>query len=133
MKAGNAEEEEMNLWEVLLTMGAILLMIVVPIWLIHRQETTCPKCGKAGALKVVSQTSTKTSRGKLIRKTMLCSSCGHTVIKEYLQSDNDDTDSMVGGMLMGSMLGGGRRGGGGFMGGSFGGGSTGGGGSTSGW
>ena len=132
MKA-DSTEEEMTLWGVLLTIGVILLIIVFPIWLIHRQETSCPRCGKAGALKVVSQTSTPTRRGKLIRKTMRCSSCGHTVIKEYLQYDNDDTDSMVGGMLMGSMLGGGRRGGGGFMGGSFGGGSTGGGGSTSGW
>ena len=133
MKADNTEEE-VTLWEILLTLGAIMFIIVVPIWLIHRQEHTCPKCAKAGALKLVSQTSTPTRKGKLIRKTLLCSHCGHTVVKEYHQSNNDDTDAMMGGMMMGSMLGGGRRGGGGgFMGGSFGGGSTGGGGSTSGW
>ena len=133
MKADNTEEEA-SLWEILLTLGAIMLIIVVPIWLIHRQEHTCPKCAKAGALKLVSQTSTPTRKGKLIRKTLLCSHCGHTVVKEYHQSNNDDTGAMMGGMMMGSMLGGGRRGGGGgFMGGSFGGGSTGGGGSTSGW
>ena len=133
MKADNTEEE-VTLWEILLTLGAIMFIIVVPIWLIHRQEHTCPKCAKADALKLVSQTSTPTRKGKLIRKTLLCSHCGHTVVKEYHQSNNDDTDAMMGGMMMGSMLGGGRRsGGGGFMGGSFGGGSTGGGGSTSGW
>ena len=133
MKADNTEEEA-SLWEILLTLGAIMLIIFVPIWLIHRQEHTCPKCAKAGTLKLVSQTSTPTRKGKLIRKTLLCSHCGHTVVKEYHQSNNDDTDAMMGGMMMGSMLGGGRRsGGGGFMGGSFGGGSTGGGGSTSGW
>ena len=133
MKADNTEEEA-SLWEILLTLGAIMFIIVVPIWLIHRQEHTCPKCVKAGALKLVSQTSTPTRKGKLIRKTLLCSHCGHTVVKEYHQSNNDDTGAMMGGMMMGSMLGGGRRGGGGgFMGGSFGGGSTGGGGSTSGW
>ena len=133
MKADNTEEE-VTLWEILLTLGAIMFIIVVPIWLIHRQEHTCPKCAKAGALKLVSQTSTPTRKGKLIRKTLLCSHCGHTVVKEYHQSNNNDTGAMMGGMMMGSMLGGGRRGGGGgFMGGSFGGGSTGGGGSTSGW
>ena len=133
MKADNTEEEA-SLWEILLTLGAIMFIIVVPIWLIHRQEHTCPKCAKAGALKLVSQTSTPTRKGKLIRKTLLCSNCGHTVVREYHQSNNDDTGAMMGGMMMGSMLGGGRRsGGGGFMGGSFGGGSTGGGGSTSGW
>lgn len=133
MKADNTEEEA-SLWEILLTLGGIMFIIVVPIWLIHRQEHTCPKCAKAGALKLVSQTSTPTRKGKLIRKTLLCSHCGHTVVKEYHQSNNDDTGAMMGGMMMGSMLGGRRRGGGGgFMGGSFGGGSTGGGGSTSGW
>ena len=133
MKADNTEEEA-SLWEILLTLGTIMFIIVVPIWLIHRQEHTCPKCAKAGALKLVSQTSTPTRKGKLIKKTLLCSHCGHTVVKKYHQSNNNDTDAMTGGMMMGSMLGGGRRGGGGgFMGGSFGGGSTGGGGSTSGW
>ena len=133
MKADNTEEE-VTLWEILLTLGAIMFIIVVPIWLIHRQEHTCPKCGKASSLKLVSQTTTPTRKGKLIRKTLLCSHCGHTVVKEYHQSNNDDTGAMMGGMMMGSMLGGRRRGGGGgFMGGSFGGGSTGGGGSTSGW
>ena len=133
MKADNTEEEA-SLWEILLTLGAIMFIIVVPIWLIHRQEHTCPKCAKAGALKLVSQTSTPTRKGKLISKTLLCSHCGHTVVREYHQSNNDDTGAMMGGMMMGSMLGGRRRGGGGgFMGGSFGGGSTGGGGSTSGW
>jgi uncharacterized protein len=133
MKADNTEEEA-SLWEILLTLGAIMFIFVVPIWLIHRQEHTCPKCAKAGALKLVSQTSTPTRKGKLIRKTLLCSHCGHTVVREYHQSNNNDTGAMMGGMMMGSMLGGGRRGGGGgFMGGSFGGGSTGGGGSTSGW
>lgn len=130
MKADNTEEEA-SLWEILLTLGTIMFIIVVPIWLIHRQEHTCPKCAKAGTLKLVSQTSTPTRKGKLIRKTLLCSHCGHTIVKKYHQSNND---AMMGGMMMGSMLGGGRRGGGGgFMGGSFGGGSTGGGGSTSGW
>ena len=133
MKADNTEEE-VTLWEILLTLGAIMFIIVVPIWLIHRQEHTCPKCAKASSLKLVSQTSTPTRKGKLIRKTLLCSHCGHTVVKEYHQSNNDDTGAMMGGMMMGSLLGGRRRGGGGgFMGGSFGGGSTGGGGSTSGW
>lgn len=133
MKADNTEEEA-SLWEILLTLGAIVLIIAVPIWLIHRQEHTCPKCAKASSLKLVSQTTTPTRKGKLIRKTLLCSHCGHTVVREYHQSNNDDTGAMMGGMMMGSMLGGRRRGGGGgFMGGSFGGGSTGGGGSTSGW
>lgn len=133
MKADNTEEEA-SLWEILLTLGGIMFIIVVPIWLIHRQEHTCPKCAKASSLKLVSQTSTPTRKGKLIRKTLLCSHCGHTVVREYHQSNNDDTGAMMGGMMMGSMLGGRRRGGGGgFMGGSFGGGSTGGGGSTSGW
>lgn len=118
MKADNTEEEA-SLWEILLTLGTIMFIIVVPIWLIHRQKHTCPKCAKAGALKLVSQTSTPTRKGKLIRKTLLCSHCGHTVVKEYHQSNNDDTGAMMGGMMMGSMLGGGRRGGGGgFMGGS---------------
>ena len=133
MKADNTDEEA-SLWEILLTLGAIMFIIVVPIWLIHRQEHTCPKCAKASSLKLVSQTTTPTRKGKLIRKTLLCSHCGHTVVREYHQSNNDDTGAMMGGMMMGSMLRGGRRGGGGgFMGGSFGGGSTGGGGSTSGW
>ena len=133
MKADNTEEEA-SLWEILLTLGTIMFIIVVPIWLIHRQEHTCPKCAKASSLKLVSQTTTPTRKGKLIRKTLLCSHCGHTVVKEYHQSNNNDTGAMMGGMMMGSMLGGRRRsGGGGFMGGSFGGGSTGGGGSTSGW
>lgn len=129
----NHTDGETSLMDVLLTLGAIVLMIALPIWLIHRQERTCPRCGKAGTLKLVSQTSIRTRHNsKLVKQTFRCTSCGQTTQKERHESD-DDTDAMIGGMLMGSMLGGGRRGGGGFMGGSFGGGSTGGGGSTSGW
>lgn len=132
MKADNAEEEA-SLLEILLTIGAIVLMIGLPIWLIHRQERTCPKCGKPSALKLVSRTSLRTRHNsRIVKETYICTRCGHTVHKERNESDNDG-DAMIGGMLMGSMLGGGRRGGGGFMGGSFGGGSTGGGGATSDW
>lgn len=132
MKANNTEEEA-SLLEILLTIGAIVLIIGLPIWLIHRQERTCPKCGRASALKLVSKTSVRTRHNsRIVKETYICTKCGHTVHKERNESDNDG-GAMIGGMLMGSMLGGGRRGGGGFMGGSFGGGSTGGGGSTSDW
>lgn len=131
MKANNAEGET-TLAEVLLMLGAIVAMIVIPIVLIHRQERTCPNCGKSGALKLVDQTTYRIFSRRRIRQTLKCSSCGHTVIREKDDSD-DDINTMAGGMFMGSLFGGRRHGGGGFMGGSFGGGSTGGGGASSDW
>lgn len=127
-------EEDPEAWQVLLILLGILLSAVVPIWLIHRQAHTCPRCGRTGALKSVTATSYRAPDGrKHLRQTLRCSNCGHTVTKDSVV---DDDDSFTGGMFMGgAMLGGrGMRGvGGGFSGGFFGGGSTGGGGATSGW
>ena len=126
--------EEATLWEFLMILGCLIALVALFLWLIHRQTNTCPRCGKAGALKLVSTTTTRTRHGRHIRQKLMCSACGHIVEKERHESDNNNNGSMLGGIMLGSMLGGGRRGGGGgFMGGSFGGGSTGGGGSTSGW
>lgn len=126
--------EEATLWEVLMILGCLIALVALFLWLIHRQTNTCPRCGKAGSLKLISTTTTRTRHGRHIRQKLMCSACGHIVEKERHESDNNNNGSMLGGIMLGSMLGGGRRGGGGgFMGGSFGGGSTGGGGSTSGW
>lgn len=129
----DADADGDSLLEVLLTLVAIVLMVGLPVWLIHRQERTCPRCGKGGSLKLVSQTRERLGRRVRTRQTLHCTSCGHVVEKVRDESDHDDTGAMMGGMFMGSMLGGRGGGGGGFMGGSFGGGSTGGGGSTSDW
>ena len=127
--------EEASLWEVLMILGCLIALVALFLWLIHRQTNTCPRCGKAGALKLVSTTTTRTRHGRHIRQKLMCSACGHIVEKERHESDNNNNGSMLGGIMLGSMLGRGRGGigGGGFSGGSFGGGSTGGGGSTSGW
>ena len=127
--------EEATLWEVLMILGCLIALVALFLWLIHRQTNTCPRCGKAGALKLISTTTTRTRHGRHIRQKLMCSACGHIVEKERHESDNNNNGSMLGGIMLGSMLGRGRGGigGGGFSGGSFGGGSTGGGGSTSGW
>lgn len=127
--------EEASLWEVLMILGCLIALVALFLWLIHRQTNTCPRCGKAGALKLISTTTTRTRHGRHIRQKLMCSACGHIVEKERHESDNNNNGSMLGGIMLGSMLGRGRGGigGGGFSGGSFGGGSTGGGGSTSGW
>ena len=134
MKASR-DMEEASLWEVLMILGCLIALVALFLWLIHRQTNTCPRCGKAGALKLVSTTTTRTRHGRHIRQKLMCSACGHIVEKERHESDNNNNGSMLGGIMLGSMLGRGRGGigGGGFSGGSFGGGSTGGGGSTSGW
>lgn len=135
MEVSDAQGEDISGLELIFTLLLILGMIVVPIWLIHRQKHTCPRCHKAGSLKLISQSTHKLSRTRTsIKQTLLCSACGHTVHREHI-NDSGDLDGMAGGMFMGSMLGGrgGSRGGGGFMGGSFGGGRSGGGGATSGW
>ena len=134
MKA-SSEMEEASLWEVLMILGCLIALVALFLWLVHRQTNTCPRCGKAGALKLVSSTTTRTRYGRLIKQKLMCSACGHIVEKERHESDGNNGGSMLGGILLGSMLGRGRggMGGGGFSGGSFGGGSTGGGGSTSGW
>ena len=134
MKASR-DMEEASLWEVLMILGCLIALVALFLWLVHRQTNTCPRCGKAGALKLVSSTTTHTRYGRLIKQKLMCSACGHIVEKERHESDDNNGGSMLGGVLLGSMLGRGRSGmgGGGFSGGSFGGGSTGGGGSTSGW
>ena len=134
MKASR-DMEEASLWEVLMILGCLIALVALFLWLVHRQTNTCPRCGKAGALKLVSSTTTRTRYGRLIKQKLMCSACGHIVEKERDESDGNNGGSMLGGILLGSMLGRGRggMGGGGFSGGSFGGGSTGGGGSTSGW
>lgn len=127
--------EEASLWEVLMILGCLIALVALFLWLIHRQTNTCPRCGKAGSLKLISTTTTRTRHGRHIRQKLMCSACGHIVEKERHESDSNNNGSMLGGIMLGSMLGRGRGGigGGGFSGGSFGGGSTGGGGSTSGW
>ena len=134
MKASR-DMEEASLWEVLMILGCLIALVALFLWLVHRQTNTCPRCGKAGALKLVSSTTTRTRYERLIKQKLICSACGHIVEKERHESDDNNGGSMLGGVLLGSMLGRGRSGmgGGGFSGGSFGGGSTGGGGSTSGW
>ena len=134
MKASR-DMEEASLWEVLMILGCLIALVALFLWLVHRQTNTCPRCGKAGALKLVSSTTTRTRYERLIKQKLMCSACGHIVEKERHESDDNNGGSMLGGVLLGSMLGRGRggMGGGGFSGGSFGGGSTGGGGSTSGW
>ena len=134
MKASR-DMEEASLWEVLMILGCLIALVALFLWLVHRQTNTCPRCGKAGALKLVSSTTTRTRYGRLIKQKLMCSACGHIVEKGRHESDDNNGGSMLGGVLLGSMLGRGRggMGGGGFSGGSFGGGSTGGGGSTSGW
>ena len=134
MKASR-DMEEASLWEVLMILGCLIALVALFLWLIHRQTNTCPRCGKAGSLKLISTTTTRTRHGRHIRQKLMCSACGHIVEKERHESDNNNNGSMLGGIMLGSMLGRGRGGigGGGFSGGSFGGGSTGGGGSTSGW
>ena len=134
MKASR-DMEEASLWEVLMILGCLIALVALFLWLVHRQTNTCPRCGKAGVLKLVSGTTTRTRYERLIKQKLICSACGHIVEKERHESDDNNGGSMLGGVLLGSMLGRGRSGmgGGGFSGGSFGGGSTGGGGSTSGW
>lgn len=126
--------DEVSLWKVLMILGCLIAFIAIPLWIAHRQAHTCPRCGKSGSLKLVSSTTTRTLYGRHIKQKLMCSACGHIVEKERDESDNNNSGSIPGGIIMGSMFGRGRGGmGGGFSGGSFGGGSTGGGGSTSGW
>lgn len=127
----STDDDVPELWQVLLAFAGAGLMMTFLIWLIVRHANTCPRCKKAGALKTVSSVSYRDAlRRKHIKRTLHCSACGHTVVRDDI-ADNDGLNSAAGGALLGGGRGG--FGGGGFSGGSFGGGSTGGGGATSRW
>lgn len=131
----SGEDYDQELWETMLILLGVSLVILIPLALVHRQAHTCPRCGKAGSMTEISTSSYRGKDGvRYLQRTMRCTACGHTQIKE---EQVDDMDNMAGGILLGSGLGGGYGGrihrSGGFSGGFFGGGSTGGGGATSGW
>lgn len=116
-------EEEEDLAAALISMGLTILMFIVLIYIILRQTTRCPKCGKF-ALRQVGVA----VEGDFVVATLVCSKCGNRVERR--------TPKGNGNSFGGGSLGGGRPfigGGGTYRGGSFGGGSFGGGGAGSRW
>ena len=119
-----AEDDDLPLTWMLILVGVTLLAFGVVIYMVYRQQTRCPRCGKP-ALRQVDVRSTK----HFIETTLVCSECGHRVVRRTPRDD----DSLGGGISIdgGSMFGGGSFGG--RSGGSFGGGSFSGGGAGSRW
>ena len=115
-----AEDDDLPLEGMLLLMAVVLLCFAVGAYLLYRQQTRCPKCGKL----TLREAGVRTTRS-YTEKILVCSNCGHRVVRRYANfDDNSFGGPTIGG---GSLLGpfGGGRSGGSFGGGSFGGGGAG--------
>lgn len=119
-----SEEDDLPLTGMLILVSVTLLAFAAGIYLVYRQQTCCPRCGKLA----LRQVGTKSSK-HFVETTLVCKECGHRVVRRSLRDD----DNSLGGPYIGggSFLGGGSFGGG--RGGSFGGGSFSGGGAGSRW
>lgn len=131
--AQNAEDEGMSI--AFFAFLAMLLLFLSIGYLSDRQARRCPNCKKSGLQRSNSRLIQKQNGVRTNEVVYRCKHCGHTVIKQEQDEDNNHRyggKGFGGGGLGGPFIFGGGRGssfgGGGFSGGSFGGGSFGGGG-----
>lgn len=135
-KASETNQEEEGLG---IMLGGFLLLVVafcLFCYLLNREQTRCPHCKKSGLQRSNSRLVSKKNGVKTSEVVYTCKHCGHTVVKQEQEEDENYTGFGGGGSLGGPFIFGSGRGGtfhgggfgGGFSGGSFGGGSFGGGG-----
>lgn len=135
-KAAEANEEEEELLAVFGVFAVLVLVFFVICYLVIREQTKCPHCKKHGLQRSQTRLLAKKNGVKTNEVIYTCKHCGHTVVKQEQEEDDNYTGFGDGGSLGGPFIFGGGRGGtfrgggfgGGFHGGSFGGGSFGGGG-----
>lgn len=135
-KAAEANEEEEELLAVFGVFAVLVLVFFVICYLVIREQTKCPHCKKHGLQRSQTRLFAKKNGVKTNEVIYTCKHCGHTVVKQEQEEDDNYTGFGGGGSLGGPFIFGGGRGGtfrgggfgGGFHGGSFGGGSFGGGG-----
>lgn len=135
-KAAEANEEEEELLAVFGVFAVLVLVFFVICYLVIREQTKCPHCKKHGLQRSQTRLLAKKNGVKTNEVIYTCKHCGHTVVKQEQEEDDNYTGFGGGGSLGGPFIFGGGRGGtfrgggfgGGFHGGSFGGGSFGGGG-----
>lgn len=135
-KASETDQEEEGL--VIMLAGFIILIAAFFLLcaIISRQQSKCPHCKKSGLQRSNSRLISRKNGIKTNEVLYTCRYCGHTVVKQEQEEDDNYTGFGGGGSLGGPFIFGHGRGGtfhgggfgGGIFGGSFGGGSFGGGG-----
>ncbi len=135
-KASETDQEEEGL--VIMLAGFIILIAAFFLLcaIISRQQSKCPHCKKSGLQRSNSRLISRKNGIKTNEVVYTCRYCGHTVVKQEQEEDDNYTGFGGGGSLGGPFIFGHGRGGtfhgggfgGGSFGGSFGGGSFGGGG-----
>lgn len=135
-KATEADKEGDELVAVFGIFVVLILIFFVICYLAIRSQTKCPHCKKYGLQRSSSHLVSRKNGVKTKEVVYTCKHCGHTVVKQEQEEDENYTGFGGGGSLGGPFIFGSGRGGtfhgggfgGGFGGGSFGGGSFGGGG-----
>lgn len=135
-QASEADGEEEELAVVFGVFTVLILVFFGICYLAIREQTKCPRCKKHGLQRSQTRLLSKKNGVKTNEVVYTCKHCGHTVVKQEQEEDENYTGFGGGGSLGGPFIFGGGRGGsfhgggfgGGFSGGSFGGGSFGGGG-----
>lgn len=131
-KSSDAAEE--NLEGLLIMVGGFALLVFAFLlfcFFVVLRQTKCPHCKKSGLQRSNSRLISRKNGIKTNEVIYTCKYCGHTVVRQE-QEEDDNYTGFGGGTLGGPFVFGGGHGGsfhgGGFSGGSFGGGSFGGGG-----
>lgn len=135
-QASEADGEAEELAVVFGVFTVLILIFFVICYLVIREQTKCPRCKKHGLQRSQTRLLSKKNGVKTNEVIYTCKHCGHTVVKQEQEEDENYTGFGGGGSLGGPFVFGSGRGGsfhgggfgGGFSGGSFGGGSFGGGG-----
>lgn len=131
-KASDTEEESQELFTIFIGFGILILLFFIICYIIAREQTKCPKCKKYSLQRSQTHLISKRNGIKTNEVVYSCKHCGHTIVKQEQEEDENYTGFGNGGSLGGPFIFGYGRGrtfhSGGFGGGSFGGGSFGGGG-----
>lgn len=135
-QASETDEESEELLTVFIGFVVLILLFFLICYAVVRAQTKCPQCKKYGLQRSQTRLLSKKNGVKTNEVIYTCKHCGHTVVKQEQEEDENYTGFGGGGSLGGPFIFGSGRGGsfhgggfgGGFGGGSFGGGSFGGGG-----
>lgn len=135
-QASETDEESEELLTVFIGFVVLILLFFLICYAVVRAQTKCPQCKKYGLQRSQTRLLSKKNGVKTNEVIYTCKHCGHTVVKQEQEEDENYTGFGGGGSLGGPFIFGSGRGGsfhgggfgGGFSGGSFGGGSFGGGG-----
>lgn len=136
-EASENDGESEELLSVFIGFAILILVFFIICYGVVREQTRCPRCKKHTLQRSQTRLISKKNGIKTNEVVYTCKHCGHTVVKQEQEEDENFTGFGNGGSLGGPFIfghgrggtfHGGGFGGGGFGGGSFGGGSFGGGG-----